>query len=490
MAIIFLAGAEAFPDLVKQIKPKAVLLSYYYLREKKIDLEDFWVKSGQPKIFIDSGGFTIIVKGKRIDENYLKEYAEFIKKYEHIIHIYANVDTINPEETYKNQKFLEKLGIKPAPVFHANEPDTFLYRYLKEGYEKICIGGFVALTGKGAEIRKGKALKKSREEIRTQALGILNKIRAFCRELGRNYPKIHLFGLTTPANIRFMAKFIYSCDSTAWIGGKYGNFWYPRQNGYTLGHGHWKESKLSLKKLAEEMKNKGLMAEEEVNKVLEGDSALLKRVSLYAWKLFQERLERIEPNIERIKFEGDETEKEKIKMLKELAKDIGIRLSELVKGNKRRIKMFKNYLGLSVLTCNICPVANKCSFYQENSICWYEKDIIEKFGGLRDTESILAKLREMIIITYQRIMRGLRLELSEGGYPDKTITALINNYIKMLETYEKIRNPFPQVMLQQNVQNIEVQHQQIISPDILKTYEEVMNRWKEWKEKLLKKETK
>lgn len=75
---------------------------------------------------------------------YRKEYAQFVKEHEQYLSAYPNLDVINNAElTYKNQKWLEKRGLKPNPVWHFGSDVKWLRRYLDEGYKYICIGGMV-----------------------------------------------------------------------------------------------------------------------------------------------------------------------------------------------------------------------------------------------------------------------------------------------------------------------------------------------------------
>lgn len=119
-----------------------LLLSYHYF--KKTDLRELLTKyfgEKLPSIFIDSGGFSAATQGVDID---IDSYCEWIKQYQSLIHVYANLDVIgDPEKTYDQQKMMEDKGLKPLPVFHTGEPVKWLERYIDEGYEYIALGGMV-----------------------------------------------------------------------------------------------------------------------------------------------------------------------------------------------------------------------------------------------------------------------------------------------------------------------------------------------------------
>ncbi|MCK4499609.1 hypothetical protein KAU11_03880, partial [Candidatus Babeliales bacterium] len=80
-------------------------------------------------------------------KKYRREYIKFIKENQHKIDFYPNLDVINnPQATYDNQKYLEKHGIKPAPVFHLGCDVSWLQRYIDEGYDYIALGGITPET--------------------------------------------------------------------------------------------------------------------------------------------------------------------------------------------------------------------------------------------------------------------------------------------------------------------------------------------------------
>lgn len=108
-------------------------------------------------VFIDSGAHglyteQVIAKKHREGYNwykgaefrsYVDKYAEFIKKNQEAITVYANVDVIfNPELTWDTQMYLEEVhGLHPVPVIHWSTPKKWLIRYLEKGYPFIALGG-------------------------------------------------------------------------------------------------------------------------------------------------------------------------------------------------------------------------------------------------------------------------------------------------------------------------------------------------------------
>ena len=160
------------PDRLK------LLLSFHYF--KKVDLRELLAKyfgSIYPMIFVDSGGFSATTQGLEIDIN---SYMDWLKKFNDIITVYANLDEIgNPELTYERQKIMEASGLNPLPVFHTGEPVSWLERYIDEGYDYICLGGMVPYSKDRKRLVKWMSLcfdiaEKSGKEIKYHGFGMTN----------------------------------------------------------------------------------------------------------------------------------------------------------------------------------------------------------------------------------------------------------------------------------------------------------------------------
>ena len=128
--IFFYAGIDCFPELARKLRIENILLSYFYLEDKEGWFKQ-WEDKGIKRIFLDSGGYTARIKGITID---VKDYGEFIKKYKKELFCYANLDVQNSKETQENQKYLERQGLKPLPIFHYDEfrmDKKLLLKYLE-----------------------------------------------------------------------------------------------------------------------------------------------------------------------------------------------------------------------------------------------------------------------------------------------------------------------------------------------------------------------
>lgn len=181
------------------------LESYHYLRDTR-NAPDYF-RFNKKTIFLDSGAFSMFTQGIKVD---LAEYASYIKKNQDFIHVASNLDEIGrgkEQESWNNQKILEKHGAKIQPVHHARDDDKWLLRYLAEGYDYIFLGGMVPETTK---------------YLRGWLDHIFGKY--LVKKDGTAKVKIHGFGLTT---LELMRRYPwYSVDSTSWVlAGRFGNIY-------------------------------------------------------------------------------------------------------------------------------------------------------------------------------------------------------------------------------------------------------------------------
>lgn len=116
-----------------------LLLSYHYYKEADLDelLARFPVK---PQVFADSGAFSALTTGAAID---LKDYAAWIRRWEHHFDTYVGLDVIGDAEgTARNQARLELMGLRPIPVFHVGSDFAELEK-LCARYPYVALGGMV-----------------------------------------------------------------------------------------------------------------------------------------------------------------------------------------------------------------------------------------------------------------------------------------------------------------------------------------------------------
>jgi len=200
------------------------LASYYIIKNAKhpIILEER--SSGRlPGLFMDSGAFTFA--RKRIDNDpdfydsqefhdYLDSYIAYVNENKNVLDIVANMDVIgNPKLTWRNQKILEKNGIKALPVVHNGSSMKWIEKYIDKGYEYMAFGGLVGRS----------QLDSSLDWLKRAFNQIMDKD-------GMPRIKVHGFGVSSPV---IMTSFPwYSVDSTSWCqqGGN-GGIYVPRRRG-------------------------------------------------------------------------------------------------------------------------------------------------------------------------------------------------------------------------------------------------------------------
>ena len=263
MRHIYLAGQEGeeFRQICKSVGNKNYLMSYYYLKNTALkDMFSGW--DFKPNVFLDSGGFTARTKeGVNINnDEYLKGYIEFIKANNEWITTYANFDLDKTNDSQRNQKIMEEAGLKPLPVYHADEQLTTL-RYYAKKYEYVAIGGIAG------------------QKMDTDSMyKFLKKVNNIVKGEGG---KIHAFGVTVPWILNRLE--IHSCDSTSWLmGGKYGNCYYLRRG--KLEGGHHKEKIFHRYRGA--MDKIGIS----YNDFKDGDYKALNKWNAYMWVSFNNRL--------------------------------------------------------------------------------------------------------------------------------------------------------------------------------------------------------
>jgi len=160
--------------------------------------------------------------------DYRDQYILFIKENKKFIDHYANLDIIgDASKTYEMQKYLEKQGLSPLPVYHFGEDIKWLNKYIAEGYDYICLGGVVSLATCNNTARK-----------------FYDEVFSVICDSKNNLPKvkIHGFGMTS-LNLMFRYPW-WSVDSTSWVQtGRFGNVYVPK---YKRGQYIYNENSLKV----------------------------------------------------------------------------------------------------------------------------------------------------------------------------------------------------------------------------------------------------
>jgi hypothetical protein len=74
-------------------------------------------------------------------DDYIRMYVEYCKEFAHLWDFYVTIDFgIVAKDNFERHIKLEKMGIRPMPVFHGDDTEEYLRRYADRGYTYIGIG--------------------------------------------------------------------------------------------------------------------------------------------------------------------------------------------------------------------------------------------------------------------------------------------------------------------------------------------------------------
>lgn len=221
----YFAGAETeYKTLAKEGATRYLVSYYTFGKKKKFDpfLQD-------KDIFLDSGAFTAWSKGKVID---LDKYIDYLKENSSKFSVYANLDVIgNPEETLKNQQYMESKGVNPLPTIHYGADEKYLKHYAAT-YDYIALGGLVPYAKQPVLLHNwlNKCFKILIPYIKEKGL------------------RVHGFGV---GSAEVLKKYpFYSADSSGWLsGGRFGTVvtWIPEKL-QMLSGSHYKDKNTYLKR--------------------------------------------------------------------------------------------------------------------------------------------------------------------------------------------------------------------------------------------------
>lgn len=181
----------------------SILESYYYCRNNK------WIPPLIPYLksfLLDSGAFTFMQGKASVNwDEYVEEYADFIRKYDIELFFELDIDSIvGLKEVERLRKKLETLtGKKPIPVWHVSRGKEYFVKMCKE-YPYVALGGIVT------------------QEV---PRNVYEKAFPWFIQTAHKYgAKIHGLGYTSIEKLK-----IYhfdSVDSTAWLYGNRGGYLY------------------------------------------------------------------------------------------------------------------------------------------------------------------------------------------------------------------------------------------------------------------------
>lgn len=207
---LFFAGSEnqSHKHKLQRSKAKNVLLSYYYFRKRKIDIEEYF--ESFDRVTLDSGAFTLLESAQKRHkiinhDEYVEEYINFIKKYKGRFFWVANYDlgiAIGEKKVREyNEEFRRQLEPEQRVCYVAHDY-TIPYINLEEYFN---LYDFVGISSN---------YKGEKNDIGYLALTYNLSLRH--RKL------VHGFAMT---NFVSMTNYpLYSADSTTYLGAhKYGS---------------------------------------------------------------------------------------------------------------------------------------------------------------------------------------------------------------------------------------------------------------------------
>lgn len=100
--------------------------------------------------FLDSGAFSFLVMGQNASmseaemekkvEAYVANYSAWVKKYGERFDFHITFDyRVSAEVTFRMTQRLQKMGIRPTPVYHGDSSISWLMKYIDLGFPLICL---------------------------------------------------------------------------------------------------------------------------------------------------------------------------------------------------------------------------------------------------------------------------------------------------------------------------------------------------------------
>ncbi|GGG18446.1 hypothetical protein [Paenibacillus abyssi] len=149
------AGMDRDPRAIAMSKEQGIhviLASYFHLRDDLYENFRSYCRKYGVKILLDSGAWSLHSaqdQGKRVDPIRVRDLIRFVKRHRDYLYGWINLDSINnPLLTRIHQTVMERAGVTPIPVWHAQSPMEELQRIM-DRYEAevdfICIGGLAKM---------------------------------------------------------------------------------------------------------------------------------------------------------------------------------------------------------------------------------------------------------------------------------------------------------------------------------------------------------
>lgn len=147
MKIYFVtAGRMDETKVIKELRPKNILLSYFYFN-KRAKIERLLERIGyRPNILFDSGAYSAMTQGKDIS---LTAYIRFVKDNNDLLDEIIQLDVFEKEFITKSYyDIMKSEGLDPIPVFHYGFNENLMQYFIDQGAKRIALGGTVGISSK------------------------------------------------------------------------------------------------------------------------------------------------------------------------------------------------------------------------------------------------------------------------------------------------------------------------------------------------------
>ncbi len=421
--MIFLAGVEneALREHVHKAGVRDILVSYYYLRNRRLDtiraqLERF------DNVILDSGGFTFIQQKKKGNavssqeiENYTREYIEFCDQMADCFNFVFEMDMtwdVSPEYRHAHIKELLDRGVHVVPIVHS----SIMGDLEKHGFYDHPLVAFAGdLTG-GMAGEKMTVIRKFQER------GIL----------------IHGLAATDEASINRVP--FFSTDSSSWVaGGKYGLTYIWNGSKITV---YDKEKKQEIRGANyDRFKEAGL----DPDKILEDDYESVNVMNAWAWKQY---IDHVRYNIIQSYWLTDEEKAAgKDFLIREIkadaVPDAQERYEKEVRSNRAdliRAQDIKNAIPGNVsayidprmavpLECNNCSQFQNCPAYKKDNACYYHSTV-----NVSSLEDVIGVMGALLSAQHGRVAHGMLTERFMGGNLDPNLSKEIKTQLAVAAT--------------------------------------------------------
>lgn len=436
---LYLAGAQSKHHFktIAEVGYGNVLMSYLYLRQQRKDLEYYVDLAGyEMKFMIDSGAHTFIAKP--VEEVLAKEckkyspqdavklfiddYLAWIEKNRRYINLVVEMDIaqsvwlikdaeehkIEKTSFFKKSRKEQKMGGLDAKIYVGED---LVWDWRANIFSQLDVPCCMVLHGEEVE-----EVMNYTSYIGTNykaESGSMGKIFSLAKKHSLN---VHGFAMTG----EIIRKYPFtSADSTSWLMGVRNGLTYYLQGGKMRGLDP--ENKIRRKKWKKLCKEIGVDFEAFIAD--EGDA--VNKFNCYQWKLYGDYMEkRWQTNRVGIALEEQIMSKEeKLQQTKDVVqKKNDVANTHSVPLNKEWDKPF------SFLKCVDCYLQKTCPKFNLEESCYYEVSIdLERDDSLKDM------LNQVISLQYGRVMRGKMVEESDGGVPDKILSAEIQLLMQVLK---------------------------------------------------------